>query len=120
MTFRALCLAPVLTMLAAAPALAGGVVLVVGEPGPRAVVATPPHVLVLSFSAPLQVAFCQITVTNPEGNPVPVARPQAVLGQPDELVVPVEITQAGRYIVTWQVSASTHQHGNGRYIFTVQ
>jgi methionine-rich copper-binding protein CopC len=77
-------------------------------------------VLVLSFSAPLQVAFCEITVTNPEGSPVPVARPQAVPGQPNELAVPVNITQAGRYIVRWRVSTYTHQRSNGRYIFTVQ
>lgn len=119
MRFRALCLAPVLTMLAAAPAFAN-VTLVVGEPGPRAVVAAPPHVLLLAFSAPLQVAFCQITVTNPEGSPVPVARPQAIPGQPTELAVPVDITQAGRYTVSWSVSASTHQHSRGRYTFTVQ
>lgn len=63
MRFRALCLAPVLAMLAAAPALANAT-LVLAAPGPRAVVVTPPQLLVLSFSAPPQVAFSEITVTN--------------------------------------------------------
>ena len=117
MTFRALCVAPVLALLAAAPALAA--TLVLASPAPRAIVATPPQMLVLSFSAPPQVAFSEITVTNASGNPVPVGRPEAVNGQAFELVVPVQITQPGRYTVNWQIR-SYNQHSTGRYSFTVQ
>ena len=87
MIFRALCLAPVLAMLAAAPALANAT-LVIAAPAPRAVVAAPLQVLVLSFSAPPQMGFSDITVTNSAGNPVPAGRPQAVAGEPFELAVP--------------------------------
>jgi methionine-rich copper-binding protein CopC len=117
MKFRILCVAPLLAVLGAAPALAK-TTLVLAQPGPRDVVAAPPQVLLLSFSAPLQLAYCDVTVTDPGGNPVPVARPQPVAGQPDELAVPVQITQAGRYTVTWEVSAYT-QRTSGRYVFTV-
>jgi copper resistance protein C len=115
--FRILALAPLLAMLGMAPALAR-TTLVLAQPGPRAVVAAPPQVLVLSFSAPLQLAYCTVTVTDSGGNPIPTARPQPVAGQPDEFAVPVQITQAGRYTVTWVVSAYT-QRSSGRYSFTV-
>jgi hypothetical protein len=118
MTFRALYLAPVLAMLAAAPALAS-ITLVLAVPGPRAIVATPPQVLVLSFSAPPQRAFSEITVTNAAGNPVPAGRAEAVTGQPFELAVPVQISQPGRYTVNWEISVFNHQ-STGRYSFTVQ
>ena len=117
MTFRALYLAPVPAMLAAAPAMAAK--LVVAAPAPRAVVALPPRVLVLSFSAAPQVNFSEVTVTNAASdNPVPTGRPQAVNGQPFELVVPVSITQPGRYVVNWQIRAY-NQHSTGSYSFTV-
>jgi methionine-rich copper-binding protein CopC len=118
MTLRALCLAPVLAMLAAAPALANAT-LVLAEPGPRAVVATPPRVLVMSFSAPPQVGFSEITVTNASGNPVPVGQPRAVNGQPFELALPVQITAPGRYTVNWRISVY-HHHSTGSYSFTVK
>jgi methionine-rich copper-binding protein CopC len=117
MTFRALCLAPVLAMLAAAPALAN-VTLVVANPAPRAVVAAPPHVLVLSFSAPPQIGFSDVTVTNQAGNPVQAGRPEAVAGQPFELAVPVAITLPGRYVVNWRIRVY-NQHSTGSYSFTV-
>ncbi|HEY1858561.1 copper resistance CopC family protein [Acidocella sp.] len=117
MTFRALCLAPVLAMLAAAPALAN-TKLVLAQPGPRSVVALPLRVLVLSFSAPVDVAFSDVTITDSQGDPIAAARPQAVAGQPFELAVPVNITHGGRYTVTWQVSAYA-QHTTGHYSFTV-
>jgi len=117
MAFRALYLGPVLALLAAAPALAN-VTLVLAQPGPRAVVSLPPQVLVLSFSAPPQVAFSQVTVANAAGDPVPAGRPEAVRGQPFELAVPVQITGPGRYTVNWDIR-SYNQHSTGRYSFKV-
>ena len=117
MIFRALCFAPVLALLAAAPALAN-TKLVLAQPGPRAVVALPPRVLVLSFSAPVDLAFSDVTITDSQGDPVAAARPQPVAGQPYELAVPVNITHPGRYTVTWEVSAYA-QRTTGHYIFTV-
>jgi len=116
MNFRALYLAPVLAMLAAAPAVAAKLVL--AAPAPRAVVAMPPRVLVLSFNAAPQVTFSEITVTNVTGGQVPTGRPQAVNGQPFTLAVPVLITQPGRYIVNWQIRAY-NQRSAGSYSFTV-
>lgn len=117
MMFRPLCLAPMLAMLAAAPALAN-VTLVLAKPAPRATVALPPQVLVLSFSAPPQMGFSDITVTNSAGNPVLAGRPEAVAGEPFELAVPVAITLPGRYTVNWQIRAY-NQRSSGSYSFTV-
>ncbi len=117
MTLRALYLGPVLAMLAAAPSFAA--TLVLAQPGPRAVVAAPPQVLLLSFSALPQVAFSEVKVTNSAGDPVPVGRAQAVNGQPFEIAVPVQISLPGRYTVTWQVSSFNHA-SIGHYSFTVQ
>jgi methionine-rich copper-binding protein CopC len=116
MTFRALCLAPVLAILAAGPALAA--TLVVAQPAPRAVIAMPPRVLVLSFSAPPQAGFASVSITNDAGDPVAAGRPQAVAGQPFELAVPVLITLPGRYTVSWQIRAY-NQLSTGKYSFTV-
>jgi methionine-rich copper-binding protein CopC len=118
MTFRALYMGPVLALLAAAPALAS-VTLVLAQPGPRAILTTPPQILVLSFSAPPQVVFSEVTVTNAAGNPIPAGRPEAVHGQPFELAVPVRIGLPGRYTVNWQIRCY-NQRSNGRYSFTVQ
>jgi methionine-rich copper-binding protein CopC len=117
MTFRVLCLAPVLATLAAAPALANAT-LVLANPAPRAVVAMPPQMLVLSFSVPPQMGFSEITVTNAAGDPIPAGRPEVVNGQPFELAVPVRITLPGRYTVNWEIRAYS-QRSTGHYSFTV-
>jgi methionine-rich copper-binding protein CopC len=103
--------------LIAAPAFAHAF-LKHASPGVGAMVKTPPPALVLTYTEDLEVPFCKVVVTGPGGAQVS-AKPRAVPGHRDELSVPLHITAAGTYHVTWHaLSVDTHKT-EGSFSFTV-
>jgi methionine-rich copper-binding protein CopC len=77
-----------------------------------------PAELVLTFTESLEVAFCKITVTGPNGATAGDAV-KIVPGHPDEIAIPLTSAGPGTYHVIWHaVSVDTH-HTQGEFSFTV-
>jgi methionine-rich copper-binding protein CopC len=77
-----------------------------------------PGELVLTFTEDLEVPFCKVIVTGPDGATAGDA-PHAVPGHPDEIAIPLTSAGHGSYKVVWHaVSVDTH-HTQGQFTFTV-
>jgi len=85
----------------------------VGSAGPA------PAQILLSYTEGVEVPFCQVAVTDAQGNDVTAGRPQPVPGHDDEMAVPVHITAPGKYTVTWHAVAVDTHHTEGSFSFTV-
>jgi copper resistance protein C len=93
--------------------------LVKADPAAGSTVATPPSVLLMTFTEALEVPFCTVTVTNAAGAAQQTAKPQAVPGHADERSIPLHISAPGKYSVTWHaLSVDTHKT-QGSFTFTV-
>jgi len=88
------------------------------EPAVGSAVAILPGALVLTFTESLEVPFCKVKVTGPNGATAGDA-PQTVPGHPDEIAIPLTRLGPGTYKVIWHaVSVDTH-HTQGQFSFTV-
>jgi methionine-rich copper-binding protein CopC len=76
--------------------------------------------ITLAFSEPVEPAFCGVTMTDAEGNVVPLGKPASGPSDKAALVVAVKTKLApGLYSVVWHaVSADTHRT-QGTFAFTV-
>jgi methionine-rich copper-binding protein CopC len=77
-----------------------------------------PGELVLTFTEALEVPFCKVTVTGPNGATAGDAV-KIMSGHPDEIAIPLTNAGHGSYKVIWHaVSVDTH-HTQGQFSFTV-
>ncbi len=111
--------APLITALLGVSPASAHAFLVKSVPSVGSMVATPPKLLVLSFTEDLEVPFCTVLVTDGMGMNDAAGKPQAVPGHPDEMQVALKIAMQGKIKVTWHaLSVDTHKT-EGSFSFTV-
>lgn len=107
-----------LAWLGAGPALAHAF-LKKSDPPAGSTVHAAPEFLRLTYTEDLNIAFCTVTVTGPDGANDAAGKPQPVPGHRNEMQVPLHITRPGRISVTWHaLSVDTHKT-QGQFSFTV-
>ncbi len=106
------------TILAAAPAFAHAQLLS-ATPGVGRTIQAAPSSITLSFSEPVEPAFCGVSVVDGAGKAVGLVKPVAGASK-STLVVGVEgKLAAGDYTVVWHVvSVDTHRT-QGKFTFTI-
>ena len=102
--------------LAAGPAAAHAVLLRT-EPSPQTTVETPPEVVRLRFSEPVEVAFGAVRVFDVDGTRVDKGRITTASGR-REVVVPASLP-GGTYTVTWRVVSTDGHAIHGGFQFYV-
>jgi copper transport protein len=89
--------------------------LVQSDPAPGAVLSAPPANVSLIFTEPVTPAGAGIKVFSPSGKQV--AGPAAARGS--VLIAPVNSTEEGTYVVSWQVLAADTHPSRGVFAFAV-
>ncbi|HVS05212.1 MAG TPA: copper resistance protein CopC [Candidatus Dormibacteraeota bacterium] len=103
-------------ILALAPRAAWAhAVLFFSDPSPDAVLGAPPASVSLTFSEPVAPAGKGIKVFSPTGHQV--AGPVRVVGH--ALTAPINSTETGTYVVTWQALAADTHPSRGAFSFVV-
>ena len=109
----------ILAVLPGAPRAARAHALVL-EAAPRSgeVLTTPPSRIFLRFNSRIEKGLSRITVTAPDGRPIPlpVAAPDR---SPDRLVVPVPPFPPGAYLLRWKVLSADGHVTEGAFRFIV-
>ena len=118
---RALAAGLVLAALAIWPPRLAAAHALVLESSPRAdevLRGAPPRVL-LRFNSRIEGKLSGITVTGPEGRPIPLPVAGAPEGAPNELSAPVPPLPPGRYLVRWKVLSADGHVTVGAFRFTL-
>ncbi len=92
-------------------------VLLRADPVPESVLAQPPTVVRLWFSEPVQLVGQTISVSSPGGAPIAVGK---VREQGTMLSAPINATQPGTYLVSWQVVSQDTDPVSGRFAFSIK
>jgi copper resistance protein C len=111
----ALCL---FATLAAAPAYAHAY-LKTSDPAANSIVPTTPHMLLLTYTEELNLAFCTVTITDSMGMNDEAGKPQPVPGHANEMQVPLAIQMPGKIFVTWHALSTDGHKTQGNFSFTV-
>lgn len=104
-------------VLSSAGPAAAHAVLLRTEPSPQTTVETPPEVVRLRFSEPVEVAFGAVRVFDVDGRRVDDGRIDTASGRRD-LVVPARLP-GGTYTVTWRVLSTDGHRIAGGFQFYV-
>lgn len=89
--------------------------LVASDPAPGAVLSAPPGAVTLEFSEPVTPAGAGIKVYAPGGSQVATA----AVARGSVLVATLHASEAGTYVVTWQVFAADTHPSRGAFRFAV-
>ncbi|MDX2162658.1 MAG: FixH family protein [bacterium] len=84
--------------------------LIESEPPANAVLETPPSVIRLSFTEPLEPAFSRIIVRGADGLPVPLPEAALDANDPYVLILPIPMLDNGTYSVEWRVVSAADGH----------
>lgn len=83
-------------------------------------VETVPTVLRLTFSEPVETRLTRVTLTGPEGDPVPLSPLLAVEGTPEVILVEiVGRARAGGYTVAWRTVGADGHPAEGTFAFEI-
>lgn len=92
-------------------------VLLHADPAPGSVLATPPRVVRLWFSEPVQLVEPAVTIYGPAGEIVA----QGHAGEINGVVsMPLQASTAGTYLVTWQVISQDTDPASGSFVFSLR
>ena len=118
---RALVAGLVLTALAIWPPRLADAHALVLESSPRGgeVLRTAPARIFLRFNSRIEQGLSGITVTGPEGRPIPLPVAGAPEGAPNELSAPLPTLPPGQYLVRWKVLSADGHVTQGALRFTV-
>jgi putative copper export protein/methionine-rich copper-binding protein CopC len=90
------------------------------EPTRDAVAAEAPRELRLRFNEPVQLAFTQVVLIGPDGQPVALGSPGVVADSMTVLAVPIEGSLlAGGYTVRWSTASRDGHPVRGEYTFSI-
>jgi methionine-rich copper-binding protein CopC len=89
-------------------------------PADGAVIERAPDVLRIDFSEGVEPAFSHVQVVDADGHAVPTGALSTAPGDSSVVIVPLHTAmRAGRYVVTWEVTAVDTHRTHGSYSFTV-
>lgn len=89
-------------------------------PADGAVIERAPDALRIDFSEGVEPAFSHVQVVDAGGHSVPTGPLSTAPGDGSVVIVPLHTgMRAGRYVVTWEVTAVDTHRTHGSYSFTV-
>ena len=115
----ALVLIAAVAALALPAAASAHAVLVRTTPTASVVVNSPPPVVLLKYSEPVEPRFAAISVTDAAGNRQTAGTPRRSADDPTTLVVPLKRVAQGWYLVYWRVISADGHPVRGAFTFAV-
>ena len=115
----ALVLIAAVAALALPAAASAHAVLVRTTPTASVVVNSPPPVVLLKYSEPVEPRFAAISITDAAGNRQTAGTPRRSADDPTTLVVPLKRVAQGWYLVYWRVISADGHPVRGAFTFAV-
>ena len=117
---RALRWALCAALAALVPGSAGAhAIILESEPAAGATLSEPPARVYLRFNSKIEKRLSQVTITAPDGRPVPLAVKADGSEKPDRIALPLGSLRPGAYVVRYKVLAADGHITEGALRFTV-